>query len=242
MKIICLCHTCAKMHAMDFDPLVGPGAGFSDWLTKHPEGHFTEFEFPRRSGKDHAVDHPWMDYMHNADVKTAYAATQQVTITLTSLAASSTLLAGRESNSVDNSVNKYLEYMAAGFFKTAASNAQIGSINVAVVGALQDGSLVGTGALTWPDVFDGTDSVETVSLQNVYDQVCKIATQITTTATNALVWPFGPTGLSGLFGGVMPNKFVFFVSQSAETSTNSWSATATDHQIYVTPAYATVSG
>lgn len=235
MKIIALCHTCKHQHTMDFDPLVGPGAGFSDWLTKHPQGHLTDFQFPQRSRKDKAVHHPWMGYIHNADVKTAYAATASVTITLASLAASSTLLAGRESTAVDNGAsNKYLDYLISGFFKTAASNAQAGSINVAVVGNLTD-------TPTWPDVFDGTDSAETVSLQQVYDQVCRTAAVISTTATDALVWPFGPVAIAGLFGGVLPDQFVVFVSHNAETSTNGWSSTESDHDVLTTGVYATVS-
>lgn len=234
MKIVCLCHTCARQHTMDFDPIVGPGAGFGDWLNKHGPGHMTDFVFPQRSRKDLAVDHSWMDYLHNADVKTAYGSSAAVTITLASLAASSTLLAGRESTLVDNTTNKYLDYMLAGHFKTAASNAQVGAINVAVVEPEDD-------TPTWPDVFDGTDSTETVSLQNVYDQVCRVAASITTTASNALVWPFAPTSVANLFGGNCPFKFVVFVSHNAETSTNGWSSTEGDHAVKVTPVYLTVS-
>lgn len=233
MKILCLCHTCALQHAMDFDPRIGPGSGFGDWLTKHGPGHETDFIYPQRSRKDKAVNHSWMGYLHNADVKTAYGASASVSITKASLAASSTLLAGRESDLVDNTTNKYLDYMLSGHFKTAASNAQVGSIAIAVVAAEDD-------TPTWPDVFDGSDSVETVSLQNVYDQVCKIAALIATTASNSLVWPFAPTSVASLFGGNCPFKFVVFISHNAETSTNAWSSTEGDHALKATGTYLTV--
>lgn len=219
---------------MDFDPKIGPGAGFSDWMTKHPE-HLIDFLWPGRTAKmDPVLPGDWEGLLPNADVKISYAASRAPTLTLASLAASSTLLGGRESSAVDNgATNKYLDVLVAGFFKTAAANAQIGSINVAVVGNLDD-------TPTWPDVFDGTDSVETVSLQGVYDQVCKLAAQITTTATNALVWPFGPVAIAGLFGGVIPDQFVFFISHNAETTTAAWDATEGSHSVKMTEIYATV--
>lgn len=263
MKIIEICNTCGEQHPLTFNELVGPGAAFSDWLVKHP-GHDIEFRSPNRSPKPRspwgmmsrhnriirnrhylelagqrrirASGHHFLDYLHNADVKTAYGASVAPTLTLASLAASSTLLAGRESTAVDNGAsNKYLEYLVAGHFKTAASNAQVGSINVAIVAAEDDSP-------TWQDVFDGTDSTETVSLQSVYDQVCKVLASITTTASNALTWPFGMTSVAGQYGGNIPDQFVFFVSHNAETSTNAWSATEGDHAVKMTPVYLTVIG
>jgi hypothetical protein len=77
-------------------------------------------------------------------------------------------------------------------------------------------------------------------LQNVYDQICKVGASITTTGTNALVWPFGMFSVAGLYGGNIPDQFTFFVSHNAETSTNAWSATEGDHAIKYTPVYLTV--
>jgi len=249
-------------HEMDFDRDVGPGSGFSDWIIKHPPGHFTAFKWPERTARlsyrrtaalsrlereyfhrsrwlrevprIRAYGKNWLDYLENADVKTAYGASAAPTMTLASLAASSTLLAGRESSAIDNGAsNKYLDYLVAGHFKTAASNAQVGQIIVAVVAAEDD-------TPTWQDVFDGTDSTETVSLQNVYDQICKPLASIATTASNSLTWPFGLASVAALFGGNVPDQFVFFVSHNAETSTNAWSATEGDHAMKYTPVYLTV--
>lgn len=231
MQLYAICDTCRHQHLIDFDPQVGPGSAFSDWLTKHPQ-HRIDFRFPRRSYKDDPVAHPWMSYLHNADIKTAYAASAAVTITLASLAASSTLLAGRESTAVDNGAsNKYLDYLAAGFYKTGAANLQAGVIQTAIVGNIDD-------TPTWPDVFDGTDSVETVTIQAMYDQVCRIISSIATDATQR-TWPWGPAAIASLFGGVVPDQFVFFVSHSAHTAANVWSATEADHGIKVTGVYAT---
>jgi hypothetical protein len=246
---------------MEFDPRVGPGAGFAEWLAKHPEGHITGFDWPGRTPKiadrrtsplsrierqyaarRHIASPPirpygknWLDYLHNANVKTAYAASVEVTITLASLAASSTLLAGQESTFIDNRTNLFLNYTMAGHYKAGAANAQVGAINTAIVGCEGDGA----GTPVWQNVFDGTDSTETVSLQSVYDQICKVGSSITTTATNDLVWPFN-FSVAGLFGGDCPLAFVVFVSHNAETSTNVWSATEGDHSIVATGTYLTV--
>lgn len=236
MKVVCLCHTCARKHIMDFDPVVGPGAGFSDWLTKHPDPHVTEFRFPRRRQRDgHSrPPHNYRGYLDNADVKTAYAASAAITITLASLAASSTLLAGRESTAVDNGAsNKYLDELLAGFYRTGSSNLQAGTIRTAVVGAIDD-------TPTWPDVFDGTNSTETVSLQAIYDSVCRIASDIATD-TSQRTYPWGPVAVAGFFGGVLPDQWLIFVAHNAHTSTNAWSSTEGDHGIKRTPVYATVA-
>lgn len=238
MIVVALCHTCRHQHRIDFDP-ARPSAAFSDWITKHPGPlHLTEFRNPRRSGKDRQERNKrrWEHYLHNADVKTAYAASAAPTLTLASLAASSTLLAGRESTLVDNSSNKYLDYLVAGQYRAAATNLQAGTIATAVVGPRDDGG----GTAVWPDVFDGTDSAETVTVQAMYDQVCKVISAITTDATQR-TWPFGPVGIAQFFGGICPYKFVYFVSHNAHTSTNAWSSTEGDHAVKHTGIFATVA-
>lgn len=235
MKFQAICHTCRRQHCIDFDPVSGPGAAFSDWLTKHPgPTHETDFEWAERSGKMIEPESGWQHYLHNADVKVAYAASSAPTITLASLAASSTWLAGRESTSVSNASNKYLDYLVAGHFRAAATNTQVGIIRVGVVGARND-------TPNWPDVFDGTDSAETVTGAGMYNAVVRIAAEMAATSTASATWPFGPVAIASLFGGVMPTAFVFFISHNIHTSTNAWNATEGDHTIQMTPAYATVA-
>src|SRR5262249_47231271 len=141
VKFVALCHTCRHQHAIDFDPKVGPGAAFSDWLTRHPGPvHDTDFHWPERSGRliQPRNKRRWEHYIHNADVKVKYAASAAPTLTLASLAASSSLLAGRESSSVSNTTNLYLDYLLAGNYRAAASNNQAGTIYTCVVGPRDD--------------------------------------------------------------------------------------------------------
>lgn len=218
---------------MDFDPRLGPGAGFADWLAKHPM-HETDFWWPERSGKRDQARDGWLHYLHNADVKAAYAASAAVTITLASLAASSTLLAGRESTAVDNgATNKYLDYLLAGKYRTGSANLQAGRIVTAAVGAQDD-------TPTWPDVFDGTDSAETITVQGMADAILRILSDIATDATQR-TWPWGLVSLCASMGlSVPPDQFVLFVAHSAHTAANVWSATEGDHAVTRIGVYATV--
>lgn len=49
--------------------------------------------------------------MATGDTKLAYGSSSNLTITLASLATDSSLLTGRESTEVDNTTNKYIDYL-----------------------------------------------------------------------------------------------------------------------------------
>lgn len=167
-----------------------------------------------------------------ASVKIAYGTTANLTFTsLNSLAASSTFVAGAESTAVDNTTNLYTDYLLSGKFTGGTTGTQAGYIYVYVIGMLDDS--------TWPDVFDGTDSVETATSANVLTGFGRLAAVLPTDATNSRVYNFGPVSVAGLFGGSMPRKFVVFVTHSAQSSTNAWSSSG--HQVTVTPVYYTVA-
>ena len=181
------------------------------------------------------IPHAIAAFLPNASVTVAYAATATPTLTLASLAASSTLLAGRESTAIDNGAStKYLDAYAAGNYKAGAANNQAGSILTCVVGARDV-------TPTWPDVFDGTDSAETVSKQGVFDAVCRVISSIAADNTASQVWPWGGVGVAGFFGGMLPDQWIFFVTQSIQTSTNVWSATEGDHAVRYTGISLTVA-
>lgn len=237
MKIKALCHTCRHHHDIDFDPKVGPGSAFSDWITKHPGPvHDVDFEWPERSGKviQQRDDRRWDHWVHNSDVKIAYGASAAPTLTLASLAASSTLLAGRESGSISNASNKYLDFLLAGQYRAAASNNQAGSIYTCAVGPRDD-------TPTWPDVFDGTDSAETVTDSGTFNSICRIISAIAADNTASQTWYWGPVALASFFGGVVPTAFVLFVTHNIQTSTNGWSSTEGDHSVKYTPVYAVIA-
>jgi hypothetical protein len=162
-----------------------------------------------------------------ADLRPVYVASSAVTITLTSLATSATLVAGRESNAIDNSSGLYLDYFLAGRIMTGTTPT-VGVIEVNVV-AMQDDT-------TWPDVFDGTSSAETVTTVDIKNAICRLAASMVNTATSNIAYSFGPVSVASLFGGVCPRKFAVFVTHSTVAALN---ATAGNHVLSITPVYMT---
>lgn len=165
-----------------------------------------------------------------ADVKANYPSASDVTITLASLASDTNLLTGRESTAVDNSSNLYLDYLVSGKITTGTSPTTARSIQVFVVGSW-DGT-------NWPDVFDGTDSAETITSANHKNSVCRFLAEMATDATSDRTYHFGPVSVASAFGGVMPKSFVVFVTHSTAVNLNS---TAGNHQIRIQPYYETVT-
>jgi len=168
--------------------------------------------------------------MAAGDVKTEYAASAEITITLDALASSATFVAGRESAAIDNTTNKYLDYLISGEI-TTGTNPTAGEIRIYVVALMEDS--------TWPDVFGGDDTAETVTDVNQLSAVCKLAKVIPTDTTSDQGNFFSPFSVASLFGGVLPKKFSLFVAHN--TVANLESTAGADHNIYYTPVYATVA-
>lgn len=165
-----------------------------------------------------------------ADIKANYPAASDATITLASLASDTNLLQGRESSEVANASNLYLDYLISGKITTGTSPTASRVIEVWAVGSW-DGT-------NWPDVFDGTDSAETITSADIKNSVCRLVASMVVSATSNVTYPFGPVSLASLFGGVVPPKFVFFVTHSTVASLN---ATASNQQIRIQPYYETVT-
>lgn len=165
-----------------------------------------------------------------ANVKLNYPAASDVTITLASLSSSTDLLTGAESTAVDNSTNLYLDYLISGKITTGTSPTTAKVIQVWVVGSW-DGT-------NWPDVFDGISSGPTISSANQKNAICKYIIELPTDATSNKVYYFGPSSVAAAFGGMLPPKFVVFVTHSTVAALNS---TAGNHQIRIQPVYETIT-
>lgn len=168
-----------------------------------------------------------------ATITQEYAASSNLTVTnLHSLASSQSWIAGWESALIDNTSNKYLDYLVSGKFTVASSNNQAGEIRIHVVAMLDDS--------TWPDVFDGTESTETVTDTEMYDAICKLGATCVVDNTAGDVYYSAPFSVASLFGGVCPAKFVIFVSQNATTTTTAGLA-ASGNQITTKGVYLNVT-
>lgn len=164
-----------------------------------------------------------------ASRKLVYAAAANVTCTLASVASSATLVAGRESGTIDNSSNLYLDYLLSAKVTTGTSPAS-GTIEMWVVAELDDS--------TWPDVFDGTDSVETVTSRDILIACARLAGSVTTDTTGNRAYYFSKISVASLFGGVCPRKFVIFITQSTTVNLNS---TGGNHQVTYEGVYETIA-
>lgn len=173
-----------------------------------------------------------LDYVSNANVNIAYAATASFTITLASLASSSGLTAGQEGTSISNSSNKYIDALISARFTTHTSAPTVSTfIECWMIAGLDDSP-------TWPDVFDGTDSAETVTTRNqLFTYGAPVSASILTTATSQ-AYDIKPVSLSGLYGGIHPRDYTPFVTQSSGQILH---ATAGNHFVKATGITLTVA-
>jgi hypothetical protein len=166
-----------------------------------------------------------------SNVKIEYAASAAVAITLASLATDTTQLVGRESDVIDNTSNKYLDYMLSGKITVGTSPTDAKEIRVYVAGVHNDTPL-------WPDEMDGTDSAETITSVGVRDAGLKLVAIIATNNTSDRAYYFGPVSVAALFGGVVPPKFSVFVTHNTGVNLNS---TGGNHVLSVVPVYETIT-
>lgn len=139
--------------------------------------------------------------------KIGYGTEVNLTFTsLASLASSSGLTAGAESGAVSNTTTLAVDYLVAGKLKVGASNMTANTTaEVWVYAEIED-------TPTYPDVFDGTDSAETVTNRNVLFAACRLAAVVTFAGTDANVtYPVAPFSLAQLFGGNVPRNWGLFV-------------------------------
>ena len=165
-----------------------------------------------------------------ADLKLSYPAATDLTITLASLGSDTNLLTGRESATIDNSTNLYLDYLISGKITAGTSPTAARSIEVWAVGSW-DGT-------NWPDVFDGTESAETITSADIKASVCRFVAAMATANTTDRTYHFGPVSLAAAFGGTLPPKIVLFVTHSTGVNLNS---TAENQKIRLQPVFQTVN-
>jgi hypothetical protein len=169
--------------------------------------------------------------MAAGDVKLAYAASANQTVTaLDGLASSSTHVTGWESAEIDNSTNKYLDYLISGKITVESAGLAAGEIRIWVVPRIDDS--------TYPGGFDGTASAETTPLDDANGTMAGavLAKVIQTDTTASQVYYFGGISVAALFGGICPEKFVIFVTQSTGTTLET-----TGNQVTTKGVYANVA-
>lgn len=156
--------------------------------------------------------------------KVTYPTATSGTGGITSLATSSTWLAGYEWFVIDNTTELALDYLVQGNIMVGTTPTANTQIRVYCV-ASYDGS-------TWPDVFDGTPSAETVTSAGVGSGFLALAAVMNVDATTSnLAYPFR-FSLASLFGGYVPKKTAIFVTHNTAVNLNS---TAGNHTYAYAP-------
>lgn len=170
--------------------------------------------------------------MATGDIKKVYAASSNLTVTnLNSLAASSTWMTGWESGAIDNTSDLYLDYKIGIKITVGGSNLQAGQIRVYLVGMLDDS--------TWPDVFDGTESTESLTDTEMRDAMCKLAAMTETDTGASGVYYMEVSSVAKVFDGNMPKKFVIYITHNAHTSTNAIASSG--NQVTIVGSYENIA-
>lgn len=167
-------------------------------------------------------------------LKLEYAASAAVgfgSTTLASLASSSTFVAGVESSLIDNTTTKYPDFLLSGHVKAGTTPTVLTEARMYVV-AIEDDSV-------WPDVFDGTNSAETVTSAEILDAIAALAGRaVVNSTTTGRVYAFKPVSVASLFGGVCPAKFVVFIAHNMVAALDS---TAGSHVFTVKGVYYSIT-
>jgi hypothetical protein len=166
-----------------------------------------------------------------ADVKFAYAASSNLTVTnLHGLAASATHVTGWESGEIDNSSNKYLDYLVSAKFTVESASVTAGEIRLWCVPRLDDS--------TWPGGFDGTESAETTPLDDANGTLggAVLLKVVANDTTASQVYYMHQVSVAAAFGGICPEKFVLFVTQSTGTTLETSGNQVTIKGVYMTVA------
>lgn len=168
-----------------------------------------------------------------ASVKLAYAASSNLTVTnLHSLASSQTWVGGWESGLIDNTSDLYEDYRVTAKLTVASSNNQAGELRLYLVGMLDDS--------TWPDVFDGTESTESVTDTEMRDAICRLGAVSQVDTGTGDVYYLDCPSVATVFNGNLPKKFVIFITINSTTTTTAGLA-ASGNQVTVVGSYHTIA-
>lgn len=221
VRFLGVCHRCKKQHEEITDPW-GFNALMEQWNYKHKDCALLDsknvetFSMDRNVPKGFddteleklGVGPWWLTYGHNADIKLAYAADAAFTLDLSALAASSTLVVGRESSSVTNDTAgvKMLDYKISGSFISGTTPTAGGEARLSGVQPQED-------TPTWPDVFDGTDSAETITNTAIRDKLPILWSGDYSTSSN-IPYPIVSSLTLAQAFGIVPHHFEVFFAHS----------------------------
>jgi hypothetical protein len=139
-----------------------------------------------------------------------YSANTAIDCDLSSLAASTTFVAGRQSAVVDNTTNKFMDALVnIDGITGSASSATVGQLIAVYV----YGSDTSTTSLNIDDL-DGTDSAATLTSAMVLNSLRFCGAAAATVTTASQVYYIQPFSVAALLGGVMPKFWGLFLAHN----------------------------
>lgn len=151
----------------------------------------------------------------------AYGSSAALTISVQSLASSSTLLVGRASTSIDNTSDLAVDALVGGKVKTGTTTADT-KIELWAYGSYDGTSY--SGAAT------GTDAGLTIISQQ--KSLLRLLQVILVPDTTARTYTWGPISVANTFGGAMPKKWGVYITHNTGANLDS---TAGNHEVKYTP-------
>lgn len=135
------------------------------------------------------------------------------------VASSATFVAGVESDAVTNIMNLDLDNQMSGVWRSGSSSPTANTqVQIWIVAAISDNL---SGTVTWPDVFDGTNSAETVTSAGVLQGFGKLGAVLNIdTNTTGRDYPYGPFSVAALYAGWLPTQYVVFITQGSGTTSD----------------------
>jgi hypothetical protein len=147
------------------------------------------------------------------------AGTATITISPHNVATSGTFVGGVESDAISNISNLDLDHLVSGTWTTGTTPTINTQVQVWVIPVLAD-DLAGTH--TWPSVFDGTASAESVPTAGMLQSVGRlIGTIVVDATTSDLTYAMNKVSVAALFGGSLPSQYVLFITHNTGVNSNS---------------------
>lgn len=163
-----------------------------------------------------------------ADNKANYQSSNTITCTMSSLASSSTWVAGRSSVEVDNTSGLWLDRPVSGKITVGTTPTINTVIEVWLIPKLADGS--------YADTFDGTDSAITVTSRGILMSYGILLASITVDSTTSNRVYYFWSSIAGKVGTLPPKKYQLFFTHNTGVALH---ATGGNHVINETPEHVT---
>ena len=164
------------------------------------------------------------------------AGTATITISPENVATSATFVAGVESNAISNVSNLDLDHLISGTWTSGTTPTANTQVQIWVVPAQTDNL---SGTVTWPDVFDGTASAETVTSAGILQGCARLGAVLNVDSnTSNRLYTCAFFSVAALFGGQVPTNYVLFITHNTAVNSNS---TSGNHQWQYQRVRATVA-